>query len=101
MQHEVPQLYTCYCCSVVASRVASFTGLSSPQLEVEAEIVAVLPEFNQVRVLAKDGTLYAVSRHTKGVNVAELQKGQRLLCIVTQHPARVLHAHLIEAAKGA
>lgn len=97
-QHFAPTFYPCYR-RLVATSLNPSTASSSPLFEVEAKVVAVLPDFNQVRVQVNDGHLYAVTRHTEGVNVAELQEGQRLLCIVTQHPVRVVHAHLIEAAK--
>ena len=65
--------------------------------EVEVRVFALLPEFNQARVRTTDGSEfeYAITRHTRGVRVADLQEGQRLLCIVTPPPERIESARLL------
>lgn len=72
---------------------SAFRRMQGECREVEATVFAVLPEFNQARAQGPDGFQYAITRHTRGVNVAELEDGQRLLCTVMDHPVRVTSAY--------
>lgn len=59
---------------------------------VETVVVAVVPEYHQVKVRDGDGRLYALTRKTNGVDLAALHEGQRVVCTVTGEPSRVLSA---------
>lgn len=61
---------------------------------VEATVIALIPEFKQVRVESKDGYQYAITAKTAGIDFDELQVGQSLRMTVDQR-GRVLHAALI------
>ena len=59
---------------------------------VEAVVVALIPEYHQVKVRDGDGHLYALTRKTQGVDLAALHEGQRVVCTVTRKLPRVLTA---------
>ena len=59
---------------------------------VEAVVVALIPEYHQVKIRDGDGHLYALTRKTQGVDLAALQVGQRVVCTVTRKLPRVLAA---------
>lgn len=59
---------------------------------VETVVVALIPEYHQVKVRDDDGHLYAITRKTQGVDLAALQEGQRVVCTVTRKLPRVLTA---------
>jgi hypothetical protein len=59
---------------------------------VETVVVALIPEYHQVKVRDGDGHLYALTRKTQGVDLAALHEGQRVVCMVTGEPSRVLSA---------
>ena len=59
---------------------------------VEAVVVAVVPEYHQVMVRDADGHLYSLTRKTRGIDLAALREGQRVVCTVTRRLARVLDA---------
>ncbi len=59
---------------------------------VEAVVVALIPEYHQVKVRDGDGHLYALTRKTQGVDLASLHEGQRVVCTVTRRLPRVLTA---------
>ena len=50
---------------------------------VEAVVVALIPEYQQVKVRDGDGHLYALTRKTQGVDLSALREGQRVVCTVT------------------
>jgi hypothetical protein len=50
---------------------------------VEATVIAVLPDYRQVRVKTADGYQYAITANTPGVDWHELREGQHILCTVT------------------
>ena len=62
---------------------------------VETVVLALLPEYHQVKVRDGDGHLYALTRKTQGVNLAALHEGQRVVCKVTRKLARVLTASAV------
>jgi hypothetical protein len=64
-------------------------------VEVTAVVTHLLPEFGQVEIETGEGWCYAISRHTQGVRIADLREGQRLVCQVTRHLPRVLHARTL------
>ena len=59
---------------------------------VDTVVVALIPEYHQVKVRDGDGHLYALTRKTQGVDLAALHEGQRIVCTVTQKLPRVLTA---------
>lgn len=59
---------------------------------VETVVVAIVLEYHQVKVRDGDGHLHALTRKTQGVDLAALHEGQRLVCMVTGAPSRVLSA---------
>ena len=59
---------------------------------VETVVVALIPEYHQVKVRDVDGHLYALTRKTQGVDLASLHEGQRVVCTVTRKLPRVLTA---------
>ena len=59
---------------------------------VEAVVVALIPEYHQVKVRDGDGHLYALTRKTQGVDLASLHEGQRVVSMVTRKLPRVLTA---------
>jgi hypothetical protein len=62
---------------------------------VEAVVVALIPEYHQVKVRDDEGHLYALTRKTAGVELTKLREGQRLVCTVTRTLPRVLAATAI------
>lgn len=63
---------------------------------LEVTVVALIPEFHQAKVRDDDGHLYALTHKTKGVDLAALQVGQRVVCTVTRKLPRVLTAAAVE-----
>lgn len=59
---------------------------------VETVVVALIPEYHQVKVRDGDGHLYALTRKTQGVDLAALHEGQQVVCTVTRKLPRVLTA---------
>jgi hypothetical protein len=62
---------------------------------VEAVVVALIPEYHQVGIRDDEGHLYALTRGTRGVDLADLREGQRVVCTVTRKLPRVLAAAAI------
>ncbi len=59
---------------------------------VEAVVVALIPEFHQVKVRGFDGRLYTLTRATKGIELDKLHEGDKVRCTVTVKLPRVLSA---------
>jgi hypothetical protein len=63
---------------------------------VKTRVVAVLPEFRQVRVETNDGLQFAITENTPGVDWRLLQEGQFVDCTVTTSELTyVITAHLV------
>jgi len=62
---------------------------------VEAVVVALIPEYHQVKVRDSAGHLYALTRDTKGIDLTTLYEGQRIVVTVTRKLPRVLVAAAI------
>lgn len=77
-------------------RRESTSSAIAETLTVTAEVVALLPEYRQVRVLGSGGRQYALTRLTHGIDLATLRLGQRVECTVTARLSRVLNAVLID-----
>ena len=60
--------------------------------QVETVVVALIPAFHQVMVEDSEGNRFALTRRTQGIELASLQEGQRVTCIVTPPPCRILSA---------
>jgi hypothetical protein len=73
-------------------REQSCRDASDETRRVEAIVVALIPEYHQVKVRDADGHLYALTRGTPGVDLPALRVGQRINCVVTRSLARVLSA---------
>lgn len=59
---------------------------------IETVVVALIPEYHQVKVRDAEGHLYALTNKTLGVDLAALHEGQRIDCMVTRTRPRVLRA---------
>lgn len=62
---------------------------------VETVVVALIPEFHQVKVRDQTGHCYALTRKTQGVDLAALHEGQTVVCTVTRKLPRVLTASAV------
>lgn len=62
---------------------------------VETVVVALIPEYHQVKVRDREGHLYALTSKTAGVALAALHEGQTVVCTVTRKFSRVLTAAAI------
>jgi hypothetical protein len=60
--------------------------------KVETVVIALIPEFEQVKVRDDEGHVYALTHRTRGVDLGALQEGQRIVCTVTCKLPRVLSA---------
>jgi hypothetical protein len=63
--------------------------------QVDVTVLALIPTYHQVEVRAEDGSRYSLTRHTQGIDLAELHEGQRLRCTVTVRLPRVLNAQVL------
>lgn len=63
--------------------------------EVEVTVLALIPEYHQVKVSAYDGSQYCLTWQTRGVNLADLHEGQKLLCTITGMFPWVLNARVL------
>lgn len=63
--------------------------------QVDATVVAVLPEFHQAKLRDSGGYQYSITDMTAGVHVSDLQKGQHVRCIVTTQLPRVIRASIV------
>ena len=63
--------------------------------QVDATVVAVIPEFHQVKVRDGEGHLYAITSRTSGVGLLSLREGQIVRCVVTLKLPRVLSAEVV------
>lgn len=70
-----------------------FGGNQEPCSFVEATVIALIPEFKQVRVESSGGHQYAITPITEGINFDELLVGQRLQLTVDDR-GKVLNAAL-------
>ena len=71
------------------------TPTSPTTREVDTEVVALIPQYEQVQVRDANGHLYALTLQTKGIDLAKLHAGQRVRCTVTLRLPRVLSATAI------
>ena len=78
--------------AVNPSREHTGTEDTGETRRVEAVVVAVVPEYHQVMVRDADGHLYSLTRKTRGIDLAALREGQRVVCTVTRTLPRVLAA---------
>jgi hypothetical protein len=63
--------------------------------QVEARVVALVPEYHQAHLRSSDGYLYSLTEQTPGIDLRNLHEGQVLRCTVTVRAPRVLSAHLV------
>jgi hypothetical protein len=70
------------------------SGAREETRSVETVVVALIPEYHQVKVRDRDGHVYALTRKTAGVRLGDLHEGQQVLCTVTRRLPRVLSAAL-------
>lgn len=71
------------------------TGIDDPTKEVELTVIALIPEFNQVKLEDAEGRHYSLTDKTRGIQRCELRVGQRLHCTVTIRFPRVLQALVV------
>jgi hypothetical protein len=64
--------------------------------EVQGEVVAVIAELGQVKVLTADGRRYSLTRRTPGIDLSEVRVGQRVQCTETVRLPRVLSAQVLK-----
>jgi hypothetical protein len=81
--------------SVVASNDRSDFPAVVETREVDTEVVAVLPEFNQAELRSADGFRYALTEQTPGIRLSNVREGQHFRCVVTLRYPRVLRAELL------
>ena len=62
---------------------------------VEAVVVALLPESQVAKIHTADGREFFISRHTDGGCFEELREGTRVACVVTRRPRVVLSASVL------
>jgi hypothetical protein len=58
--------------------------------QVDATVIALIPEYHQAKIRADDGQTYAINERTPGISFSSLRKGQHLRCVVTLKLPRVL-----------
>lgn len=63
--------------------------------QVDATVVAVIPEFHHVKIRDREGHLYAITAMTSGVDLLSLREGQIVRCTVTLKLPRVLSAEVV------
>ena len=65
---------------------------------VYLEIIAMIPEFHQVKVRSGTGNIYALTRHTDGYDITRCREGELVRCLVTTRPdlPRVLRVEFDE-----
>ena len=86
-------LQTNYVMSLPPSRRDSAASDAAGETRrVEAIVVALIPEYHQVKVRDTEGHIYALTRRTAGIHLSDLHEGQRLLCTITRRLPRVLSA---------
>ena len=85
-------LQTGFYLNVPANREPAGSGDGEETRRVEATVVALIPEYHQVKVRDGEGHIYALTRKTAGVQLSELHEGQRVLCTITRRLPRVLSA---------
>lgn len=59
---------------------------------METVVFALIPEFEQVKVRAREGQVYTLTRRTRGVDLRALHEGARVVCTVTLRLPGVLNA---------
>ena len=64
--------------------------------EVDAKVVALVPQFKIVKIRSADGHLFSINENTPGVRLSDLEEGKFLHVTVTKRLARVLHATLLK-----
>lgn len=60
--------------------------------QVDATVIALIPEYHQAKVRDAEGHIYVLTRKTRGIDLASLHEGQHLVCTVTSERPRVLTA---------
>jgi hypothetical protein len=81
--------------SVPASSRSQVGSSKDDLVRVEATVLAVVPSYSVVKVQARDGFQYSLTRHTKGIVLSDLHEGQRVLCTVTRNLLRVVAAEVL------
>ena len=71
------------------------TRNSDETRQVDATVVAVIPEFHQAKIRDGEGRLYAITSMTSGVDLLSLREGQIVRCTVTIKLPRVLNAEVV------
>lgn len=81
---------------VLNSRLPYKQHMSEETKVVVGTVVAVVPEYKQVKVQARDGHLFAITTKARGdVPASSLHEGQKVRCTVTLRLPRVLQFQLI------
>ena len=62
----------------------------SDSIQVACEVLEVLPGYGLAHLKAPDGSIYSLNRQTLGIQLENLQPGQRVLVDVTLKFSRVL-----------
>ena len=53
---------------------------------VYLEIIAIIPEYDQVKVRSDGGNIYALTEHAEGFDIKRCREGARVRCLVTTRP---------------
>lgn len=70
--------------------------LTADAEEVQAKVVTVIPELSQVKVLTDAWRRYSLTRNTPGIDLGNLQVGERVQCTMSIRLPRVLAARALE-----
>jgi hypothetical protein len=90
--------HCCYGHFVTLSRPSERTQRDSSwddTRQVDAKVIALVPQFKIAKIRSADGHLYSINENTPGVRLSELEKGKFLHITVTKRLARVLRAELL------
>ena len=83
-------------CHTESDDAGQYHGVDMHQ--VEATVLALIPEFQPVAVCTPETYHYTITRRTSGVTLSELREGQRLLCTLRGRLGVVVAAKLIADA---
>ena len=80
---------------LAARRQRSLTQTGDETRQVDATVVAVIPEFEQAKIRDDEGHRFSITAMTSGVDLLSLREGQIVRCTVTLKLPRVLSAEVV------
>src|SRR5690349_7626141 len=92
------------CVDLVAARNAAVSDVGGSERDafvvLKAEVSALVPEFDLVKVKTLDGREFVITRQTAGVKLDDLRVGQALTCRITRELPRVVSAGAVIGLRG-